>query len=428
MDCTGAGVSGEILFLAHRTPFPPDRGDKIRSHNVLNTLARLAPVHVGCLAENEADLTHVSQLEKVAASYWMPNRSRPLPIAGISALVRGLPISLSAFADQTLKRWVSLTLAERPISAIYVFSGQMGQYVPLDWNGRLVMDFVDVDSAKFESYAAAQRGPMSIVHAREGRLLRQVESDLASRAEVSLLVSDDEADLMRQRCAGQPEIQALGNGIDCDLFDPNTVEPHAELAASNGPHFVFTGQMDYAPNVAAVKRFARKILPAIRAQHDDAQFHIVGRAPTAEVQKLSVEPGVRVWGAVLDMKPFLAAADLVVAPLTIARGVQNKVLEAMAMSKTVLASPQALNGIKGNAGEHFVACGSNDDFVNHALQLLEWPGDNLLIGQAARKLVAETMSWPAMLAKLPQIMGFDTEIEHQPVLQLTPQQAHKDAA
>lgn len=398
-------MTHEILFLAHRTPFPPDRGDKIRSHHVLKALAKLGPVHVGCLAETDDDLAEEAELAEVATTYCMPKRTRALPVAGVEALLKGVPVSLSAFYDKSLHAWVAKTLAERPISAIYVFSGQMGQYVPASWKGRLVVDFVDVDSAKFEAYARNQGGPMALVHGREGRVLRAYENTLAARADVSLLVSEQEAALLKDRCPQAGDVLALRNGVDCALFDPAAVEPQPEISASQGPHFLFTGQMDYAPNVDAVTRFGRKILPQIRASCPEAQFHIAGRAPTAAVAKLAEEPGVRVWGSVPDMRPFLAAADMVVAPLTIARGVQNKVLEAMAMARPVLASPEALTGIDGASQTHFVSCADDEAFVANACTLLAAPQRMSAMGQSARQLVEDTMSWPAMLAALPELLG-----------------------
>ncbi|WP_340587548.1 TIGR03087 family PEP-CTERM/XrtA system glycosyltransferase [Erythrobacter alti] len=400
-------MSGEILLLAHRLPFPPDRGDKIRSHHVLKALAHIAPVHVGCLAEDSGDYAHEHELETLAASYCMPARSKPLALAGLEALGRSEPVSLAAFRSANLQRWVAQTLAERDIKAIYVYSGQMGQYVPANWRGRLVVDLVDVDSAKFEAYALSGSGPRAWIDAREGRLLRQVETELAQRADHTLLVSDAEAALLRSRVSGQTTISALRNGIDCAEFDPAKVQPHPELARS-GPHFVFTGQMDYAPNVEAVTRFAEAILPAIHRSKPDANFHIVGRAPTDEVARLGETPGVRVWGSVPDVRPFLAAADIVVAPLTIARGVQNKVLEAMAMARCVLLSPEAATGIDAEHGKHFVIGEDNNALVMRALHLLDRTAEREAIGQAARRIVQDSMSWPAMLVDLPNLMGFDS--------------------
>jgi sugar transferase (PEP-CTERM/EpsH1 system associated) len=394
-----------VLFLAHRLPFPPDRGDKIRSYNILAELARLGPVHVGCFAETPADLELEPELTRIAQSHCLPLRSKPPAKAGIEALLRREPVSLTAFHDAKLTQWVRETLARESIDTVYVFSGQMGQYVPRDWPGRVIVDMVDVDSAKFEAYAADPRPPMRWVHQREGRLLAREEARLAAQAECTLLVSEAEAALLRQRVGPGPRIEALGNGIDAALFDPAKVIPQAEIAATPGPHLVFTGQMDYPPNVAAALRVGTRLLPAIRAVHPQAQFHVVGREPSAAVGALSERSGCRVWGEVPDVRPYLAAADLVVAPLEIARGVQNKVLEAMAMARPVVLTPAAATGIAAVDQVHFAVAETDAQLVQTALDLLANPTSAATLGRAARQLVVETMSWPAMLAKLPSILG-----------------------
>lgn len=394
-----------ILFLAHRLPFPPDRGDKIRSHHILKALARLAPVHVGCFAETDGDRAHECELERLAASHFMPARNKPLPLSGAEAMLRREPVSLTAFRHAGLQAWVRETLASRAIDTIYLFSGQMGQYLPAGWVGRVIADLVDVDSAKFEAYAAQARGPMRWLHGREARLLRQEEARLAGRAERTLLVSEAEAQLLRGRVAGARRIEALGNGIDAGAYDPVVVEPHPGLAVRPGPHLVFTGQMDYPPNVAAARRTIERLLPAIRAAFPTAEFHVVGRAPAAELQACDGVAGVRIWGEVPDVRPFLAAADLVVAPLGIARGVQNKVLEAMAMARPVLLTPDAATGIGARDGQHWAAAASDEALIERGLALLGDPSQARAMGRAARDFVVERMSWPAMLARLPAIVG-----------------------
>lgn len=400
-------MSGGILFLAHRLPFPPDRGDKIRSHNVLKALAQLGPVHVGCLAEGEQDFENEHLLEEMAASYWMPPRNNPLPMAGLELLVTRKPVSVAVFRESSLKRWVQQVIEAYDIAAIYVFSGQMGQYIPATYKGRVVLDLVDVDSAKFEAYSNQCRGPKKWLYAREARLLKAFEEQLVHRADTTLLISDAEVHLLRERIAEPGKVRALGNGIDCTHFSPAAAKEDPTPYAGPGPHFVFTGQMDYPPNVDAVTRFAGDILPLIRAEQPDAQFHIVGRAPTPAVTRLGLATGVQVHGAVADMRPYLANAGMIVAPLTIARGVQNKVLEAMAMGRPVLLSPEAATGIPAKHGQHFAICRNDIEFVESALSLVDWPEDAATLGNAARDFVCNAMSWPAMLADLPEILGVE---------------------
>ncbi|WP_068089225.1 TIGR03087 family PEP-CTERM/XrtA system glycosyltransferase [Novosphingobium rosa] len=402
-----ASSSGnEILFLAHRLPFPPDRGDKIHSHHVLKALAALAPVHVACFADDAGDWAHEDELAACAKTYGLRPRKKPLPLAGLEALAKGQPISLTAFHDKALADYVHATLASGQIGTIFVFSGQMGQYVPAGFKGKVILDLVDVDSAKFDAYGREGKGPMRWVHAREGRLLAAEEARLAARANATLLVSQNEAALLKSRLpAGSPaKVGVLSNGIDCDFFSPDGA-PDAALAAQPGPKLIFTGQMDYAPNIAAVTRAAQQLMPAILAEHPEASFHIVGRAPTPAVQALHGVNGTQVHGAVPDMRPFLAAADVALVPLEIARGVQNKVLEAMAMALPCVLSPGAATGIEARDGTDYIIARSDQALIEATLNLLGNPESAKAMGQSARAHVLAHTSWQAAMAPLAALVG-----------------------
>ena len=403
------GMSGEVLFLSHRVPFPPNRGDKIRSHHVLRHLAALAPVHVATFADDAGDLAQDHELAALAASHCLIQRRKSLVRAGLEALVRGQPVSLTAFHDLALAAYVRKVLAERPISTIYAFSGQMGQYIPANFKGRVIYDFVDVDSAKFEAYAEAGHGPRRWIDAREGRLLSAEEARLARRADVSLLVSNEEAALFRARLLPQDrlecDVRALRNGIDSALFDRATSEPAPAMREASGPRLLFTGQMDYAPNVAAAQRAIKRLLPLIRQQFPGTTFHVVGRNPPAALRSLHGTGGTYVWGAVDDMRCYLAAADLALVPLELARGVQNKVLEAMAMRLPVVLTPAAATGIGGIDQQHY-AVGHDD--VGLAEQVCTLLGDasrRRAMGSAARRFVVASLSWQATLAPLSAMLG-----------------------
>lgn len=398
----------EILFLCHRIPFPPDRGDKIRSHHILRHLAQLGPVHVATFADDDLDVGEEAELAALAASYKLVRRSKPLVFAGLQALAQKRPVSLTAFHDSSLAAYVDDLLARRPIRTIYVFSGQMGQYVAAGYAGRVVADFVDVDSAKFEAYAARKGAAMGWIDGREADLLRAEEARLAARADVSLLISQAEADLFAARLPGQlrgaVDIQVLGNGIDSVAFDPALVAPETLMLDCPGPRLIFTGQMDYAPNAAAAKRVIAHILPAIRQTFPDATFHIVGRNPTAELLGYDGENGCHVWGRVPDIRPWLKAADLALIPLDIARGVQNKVLEAMAMALPVVLTSGAATGIGARDGEHFVIAESDAALAAAALTLLRDHRQAMEKARAARRFIAEHASWQSALAPLGDLL------------------------
>ena len=403
-------MMGEILFLAHRIPFPPDRGDKIRAHHLLKHLANAAPVHVGSFSETEADRAAECELASVAASHCLAQRNKPLALAGVEAVLASKPVSLTAFHSRRLANWVNETLEKHPIDTIFVFSGQMGQYIPPDYAGQVIVDLCDVDSVKFEDYAKA--GERVWLNQREGQLLSQEEERLVHRADTTLLISENEKSVLqtRLRNAAGVRIRAIGNGIDADYFDPAIVTPSVELREGAGPNLIFTGQMDYRPNEQAAIWTIERLLPLLRERFGDASFHIVGRNPTAKLSEYSETPGVRVWGEVADVRPFLAAADLAIVPLTIARGVQNKVLEAMAMELPVLLTPQAAAGIDAEDARHwFVEESDPVAMVDRFEELWRDKANVQNVARAARRFVVEQHAWPAMLAPLDEMIGKRSE-------------------
>ncbi|MEP1604849.1 MAG: TIGR03087 family PEP-CTERM/XrtA system glycosyltransferase, partial [Marinomonas sp.] len=369
-------------------------------------LAKLAPVHVGCFSESEEDRAGEGELADIAASYGLIERTKPLPLAGVEALLTGKPVSLTAFHHSDLTAWVKRTIAEQDIGTIVVFSGQMGQYIPADFAGRAVIDLCDVDSAKFDAYGETGAFPRKLIDAREGRLLRDIEEGLVSRCNITTLITEAEAALLRSRLSNPTngDVRAIGNGIDAQFFDPINVESHPELTGE-GPHFVFTGQMDYPPNIAACLRMIDQILPAVRETLPDAMFHVVGRAPVAELTQRDGKNGIRVWGDVPDVRPFIQSATAVVAPLTIARGVQNKVLEAMAMARPVVLSEEAATGIEAADGTHFAIGTSDAAIAAHMLHFAQNRRSGEAMGKAARKYVFDQQSWDAMLAPLAGIVS-----------------------
>lgn len=393
---------GEILFLSHRIPFPPDRGDKIRSHHVLKALTKLAPVHVATFADDEDDRHAEPELAQASATYCLVHRRKPLSLAGIEALAKGKPVSLTAFHDRRLERYVTELVANCDISVIFVFSGQMAQYVPSGFRGRVVTDLVDVDSAKFEAYGAKARGPRAWIDRREGRLLRAEEARIARSSAVTLLVSQAEADLLRSRVSDPSvPIRPMCNGIDSDAYDPDYVEPEPRMKAKGAPRLIFTGQMDYAPNIEAARRAIERIMPKVRAACPGASLHIVGRNPPPTLQALSGRDGIEVWGRVKDIRPWLAAADMALVPLEIARGVQNKVLEAMAMRLPVVLSQQAATGIDAQDGRDFLVLASDAELSNAVIALAKDPARSRAMGRAARAWIVAHASWQAALSPLP---------------------------
>jgi sugar transferase (PEP-CTERM/EpsH1 system associated) len=390
---------GDLLFLAHRSPFPPDRGDKIRAFNVLKHLAARHRVHLLAFADDPRDLDAKDGLAPFTASRTILWRGKSRPRALIESLVQRRPASLTAFDNREMHDAVADLVDREPIDTIYVFSGQMAQYVPAKASARVIMDFCDVDSLKFADYAKGSRGLMRWLMQREAKLLFQFERQVAQRVDASLFVSEAEADLFRTR-SGAANVQAVENGIDTDFFDPAAAFGRIDTP---GKLIVFTGQMDYRPNVEAVTWFAETVLPRIRVAHPNAVFVIVGRNPTEAVAALAKQDGVRVTGEVADVRPWLDAAACVVAPLKIARGIQNKVLEAMAMARPVVASGPAAEGIDHDGT---ILSGNTAAEVSNAVNgLLSDPSRAAAMGRKARERVQARYGWSARLAPLDALIG-----------------------
>ncbi|MBU6268116.1 MAG: TIGR03087 family PEP-CTERM/XrtA system glycosyltransferase [Sphingomonadales bacterium] len=404
-------MSGEILFIAHRIPFPPNRGDKVRSHHIVKRLAKLAPVHIACFADDDADFAEEVELAALARSYCLIRRTKPLVLAGLQALAKGQPVSVTAFDDQRIADYVHKLVATGRIGTIYVYSGQVGHFIPADFKGRVVVDFVDVDSAKFAAYAKDKGDLLGWIDAREARLLRAEEARLAARADVSLLVSREETQLFEDRLTvaerRHADVRPLLNGIDSDFFDPALVDPEPRMADCGAPRLVFTGQMDYAPNQAAAMRAVRRIMPLVRRALPQASLHVVGRNPTADLLAHHGKDGIHVWGRVDDIRTWIKGAQIALVPLEIARGIQNKVLEAMAMELPVVLTAQAATGIDAVPGQHFRVADSDEAIAAAVIELARAPADATAMGLAARRFVVERQSWTGTLAPLADIIHGD---------------------
>lgn len=375
----------DLLFLAHRAPFPPDRGDKIRSYHVVRHLMRDWRVHLCAFAEQDSEEQVPPDLARGLASHRIVRRTRPMPVAAAQALATGKPISLTAFAHPAMRAAVADVRARHAVAATYVFSGQMAQY-----RGKepTIMDMVDVDSAKFASLERMAGWPMRAVYAREARRLGAYERQVARSVAATLFVSEAEAALFREG-GGEGRIIAVENGIDAAHYDPAAFDGPSD----DRPLIVFTGQMDYRPNIDAVTRFAEHILPLVRQARPDARFAIVGRAPTAAVRRLAGE-AVIVTGEVPDTRGWLARAAVCVAPLDLARGIQNKLLEAMAMARPIVASVAAAEGI--DHGGTIAVAGDDRDFADRVIAALNGPAAN----PQARARVLARYDWAARLGPL----------------------------
>lgn len=393
----------DLLFLTHRIPYPPNKGDKIRSYHLLKHLAQRYQVHLGTFIDDPDDWQHIDRVKELCGrthfAQLNPNTAR---LRSLGSLITNQPLTLDYYRDAGLQAWIERVLHELPVKRVLIFSSAMAQYVSQAGHIRRIIDFVDIDSDKWLQYARKKTWPMSWLYRREGRLLLHYERQVAQSFDVSLFVSQSEADLFKQLAPeSATKTSFFNNGVDTDYFSPtlNFQNPYPTHALP----LVFTGAMDYWPNVDAVQWFTREILPTVLTQHPSARFYIVGSRPTAAVCALAELPGVIVTGMVPDIRPYIAHARLAVAPIRVARGVQNKVLEAMAMAKPVIASAQVLEGITANTGEEVLLARDSDEFIATISSLLQCPLD--AIGKAARVRVLADYTWERNLAEVDTLLA-----------------------
>jgi len=315
--------------------------------------------------------------------------------------VRGLllnePLTLAYYRDAGLEAWVQRLRKSQRLDAALVFSSSMAQYATA-LKLPLLVDFVDVDSAKWSDYANAHAWPMSWLYKREGQQLLRYERAVATRADHSFFATEKETDLFRGLAPeSAARVAALSNGVDFSYFKP-TAGRASPFLVDELP-IVFTGAMDYWPNIDAVTWFASEMLPTLRQRWPQARFHIVGRSPSAAVRALAGEH-VSVTGTVPDVRPYLQHAAVVVAPLRLARGIQNKVLEAMAMARPVVAASECVDAIDATPGEHLLQATDVASYVMQLDALLADPGRAAALGQVGRERVAAVYGWAGRLASL----------------------------
>ena len=399
-----------LVFLCQRLPYPPIKGERITSFNLLRHLTRHYRVFVGTFIDDAADRAEIATLRAMVEELHVDEIAKPWAFArALPRWLAGEPISFALFRSRGLARWLDKIEAQHQPVAIVTHSSNISAYAVDKFrrNGgkepTRILHFADVDSEKFVAYAQRARGLMKWIMSSEARRVRREERRLTAGADAVAFVSDEEAALFRSVLdAHHDRIVTLPNGVDTDSFDPARY-PQAPFQ-NNGAAFVFTGAMDYPPNIEAVTWFAREVFPGIREVLPHAQFLIVGSKPVPDVQKLAAAPAVIVTGRVESVAAYLAHAQVAVAPLQIARGIQNKVLEAMAMAMPIVVSPGALTGIAATAGEHLVCAETPAQWIEACISLVRDPERARQMGRAARKLVADAYNWEAQFARLDRLL------------------------
>jgi sugar transferase (PEP-CTERM/EpsH1 system associated) len=397
----------KVLFLAHRVPYPPNKGDKIRAFNILTHLARRHEVHLGCLIDDEEDLRFVPELEKRVARFVFDRiRPRTKKLIALRGVLASRPITVGYFYSSALQKQIDAIIGAVSIDAFVCSSSPMAEYLFRSRHARhgiggiKIMDLIDVDSCKWGQFARESPFWTSWIYRYEAEHLAEYERRIAREFDKVLVVTEQERSVFPGG-GNVPNLEAMSNGVDLEFFKPEK----ASASPSGRPTLVFTGAMDYRPNVEGIKWFVESVLPRIRGAVSDVELLIVGSRPAAPVMRLATATGIVVTGFVEDVRPYLARASVCIAPLLVARGIQNKVLEAMAMGKAVVCTPQAHEGILAKRGEDLVVAESADDFATAIVGLLLDRDKAKQIGLAARRCVEANYSWEGNLRLLDEILA-----------------------
>ena len=398
VDLDGLGAMEDLLYLVHRIPYPPNKGDKIRSYHFLKILLQNYRVHLGAFIDDPQDIVHHEYLADLCESvHFVSINPMQRRLWSLTGLLTGQALSLPYYQHRKMKQWVREVLEQYEIHKALVFSSTMAQYVIDQPELPCLIDFVDVDSDKWRQYAERKNGVSGYIYQREADKLLQYERHAADQSCRSFFVSEREAALFKQLAPESADkVGFINNGVDTEYFSP--AHDFQSPYGGEGPVIVFTGAMDYWANVDAVLWFAQEIFPAVRQQLASACFYVVGSKPTKQVQELALLNSVRVTGRVDDIRPYLAHADLVIAPLRVARGVQNKVLEGLAMDRPVLATEAAMEGIEVNHSLNLHVAENPDAFALATVDLLNQPG--IQKKGINRQFVSDHFSWESSGNKL----------------------------
>jgi sugar transferase (PEP-CTERM/EpsH1 system associated) len=390
-----------LLFLSHCVPNPPDKGEKIRAYHELKALTENYDVHLACLARSDEEVAAAQALSECCASVHVELLRPKLALAwaGVKFL-SGACLNEVFYRHPELHAYVRRLAAMVPLEAAFVYTAVMAPYVPAGLP--YVLDLVDVDSEKWAQYARLRRP--GFLYGIEGRRMREFERSVAGRAVQNILTTENEAGILRRMAPAVPVV-SVENGVDTEYFDGRMRPLPNELQGSR--YVAFIGSMDYHPNIEAAIRFGKEVFPELRRRVPALEFFVIGRNPTAAVRKLPNEanggPNIRVLGGVPDVRPYISCAAAMVAPLGLARGVQNKVLEALAMGRKVFVSDAVCRTFGADVPLGVVRCATTERFVAEiAEECQRAPGCDEKIRQAARV----RFSWARNMQKISDKIRF----------------------
>lgn len=386
-----------ILYICHRFPFPPKRGGKIRPFHMIKHLSGAHRVTVASLVRSSDEAREAEGIAQHCAAYEMVRVVNPIQVIRMVTRLPVLtPSSMGYFYSPVLSRQIKSLLRNQRFDLIFVHCSSVAQYVEDVRGTRKILDFGDMDSQKWLEYANYKPFPLSVGYLLEGTKMLRAEKRLARRFDICTATTRAEWETLKSY-GEDLATDWFPNGVDSCYFSP-TVEPY------DPDTICFVGRMDYYPNQECMLGFCANVLTRIRAHRPNVKLLIVGANPSPSVRRLGNLPGVTVTGSVPDVRPYLRRAALMIAPLNIARGTQNKILEAMAAGVPVITSKTAAGGVDAAADEHFLVADSFDDQVQAVLRILENPAERMRFAQAGRKRMLSHHNWEASMQRLDRIV------------------------
>ncbi len=382
-----------ILYVCHRFPFPPIRGGKIRPFNMIRHLSGRHEVTVASLVRSAEEAEAGRGLADHCHRYIMePISSTAAWARMIARLPTAVPSSMGYFYAPRLAARVREALSAEGFDLIFVHCSSVAQYVDGVVGIPKILDFGDMDSQKWLAYAKVRRPPLSMGYWLEGTKMERAEKMLARKFDLCTCTTKAELATLDGFGAAR-HTGWFPNGVDTDTFRPSD-DPYRPDS------LCFIGRMDYYPNQEGMLDFCANVLPLIREKRPDVTLTIVGADPSEEIRDLGKLPGVAVTGTVPEVRPYVVASAVNVAPLNIARGTQNKILESMAMGVPVVASEKAADGIDAMAGEHFLTATTPAQYAETIIRLLEDPEERQRYAAAGRARVMDHHSWAASMTKM----------------------------
>ncbi len=386
----------KILFLSQRVPYPPNRGDKITTWRLVERMKRAHDVRVVAFAHGDGDEEAAQALRsKGIPTTTVRYNDKWSKIASLPLLATRTPLTLGVYGSRELQAHVDREIAGCDMA--YAYSSSMGAFLEKHTGVPRVMHFGELDSDKWRQYAERARFPSSWVYAREQRTLVEFERRIARTFTDNVLCTPLEQTIFREQIGAQVPSLVLRNGVDLQQFAPSSAAPEPGL-------IVFTGVMNYFPNADGCIWFAEEILPRIRTRVPDVRFAIVGSHPTPAVERLARLPGVTVTGFVDDTRDWLGRASVAVAPLRIARGIQNKVLEAMAMGLPVVGTTCATQGVEGRDEREYLVRDDASAFADAVIGLLGDAKRAQELGARARAFVEANYDWEVVFRPLDELL------------------------